>query len=209
MENKYNIGDKVFIIYDSSVVEKEIVSIVTEDNNIKYRFEINSCGGINEDEIFSTNALAKLKLSELLKKAKFKVGDIVLVLRKSQYEKIREWNIESIDMIKDVKLDYNNKDIDYVLYKDYNSNGNIYSSTQIVSQDRIVKVEKQPIKELFEVGDLIDKLDSLESEYNKLSKELSYKEDKLEEYLSRKFVKRYNKLNGIFAKTLYKELFGD
>jgi len=209
MEQKYNIGNKIFIIKNNEITEHEIKAITIQDDKIKYMFDKNSCGGWGENELFSTKPKAIIYYNMLLQQAKFKIGDFVLVLNVPypNYQKsISEWNTKGIDIIKNVMVD-NEQNIEYGLYNDYRDDDDDRYRYNLMSEKYLIKINKEPIGKLFDVKDLVIKLSNIKKQYNELNKELALKYTELEKQIGREFVKGDNKLFRSFGMTFYNKLF--
>ena len=79
LKKAFEIGQEVFIIERNlNISKKEIVAILKEERETKYKVDVKSCGGVNENDFFLTKGKAEAKKQDFLDCLKFKVGDLII-----------------------------------------------------------------------------------------------------------------------------------
>lgn len=203
MVPKYKIGDLVWIVKDGKPIGKNIRAI-KQGSEIVYLFDEKSCGGWSENQLYDTEKNCKLFISNLLSQAKFKKGDVILVLKET-YSKKKE--IIMCNIIKDIRLSsYGNKiryDLEYE-YEDYYDNNIKYADEEFC-----VKVKDEYIKENFEITDLMEKYTNIFGELNRLAREISKKTEELTDKIEYTWRHPKKREFPLFGERIYNKVFED
>jgi len=175
MKNKYNIGDKCFVIEkddkEFKILEAEITKVDSKcnsKNGYEYGLKIltNNNNGCNwtsysELKLFDSEKDAEIFLTEILNNAKFRVNDLVVRKEDKYFYSIYRINIDYID--KDLKYDLMN-----LFEKD-----TWHSTYSNVSESNLVKINKEHIPFIVEYKTLYKEIQKLEEERDNKIEELS------------------------------------
>ena len=192
-KQEIKIGQEVFIIErDLTISKQKIVAIVTEEKEKKYKLEINSCGGITENDFCLTKPKAEVKKKNFLDDLKFKVGDLV-VFEYRDYSAIKK----ALGLI--TKIEYSGKPYEIRgAYEEYDS---------ISDEDILLKVKNEFIENYGNLQELYKQFKEKEKEIQKIISLIRDKHDELEKELEHSIIKQYGIFNWNKSKPKFKDRF--
>jgi len=200
MNQKYEIGDNVWIIKNRKPTEMIIEALKTSNDKIIYLFNASSCGGFENDRLYKTKRECELSIAERLSNASYKIGDIILVLHDEHRYRNNIRDVVNINIITGVDID-NWQGIEYTIKYSYDTGYD--ETTDKVSENEVVSIKKDFIMENFEVDDLIREHTMAMKHIKDLEKQLIIKTDKLSKKIKYNWCFQKKKENILFGRNLY------
>jgi len=176
-KSQIKIGQKVFIIgRDLNIVEKKVLAIVEEEKETKYKLDLNSCGGISENDFFLTKGEVEVKIQNFRDDLKFNVGDLVIFKHKEYHTYVTK-----LGRIKEIKYDG-------CPYKIKTTYENIYDLTD---EDITLKIDNSYIENYGRLKELNMSFKVVEKELNDILSLIHKEHDMLEKELKKSFKKEF------------------
>lgn len=174
---KLKIGQEVFIIENNlEITPREIIAIVNEEKETKYKLDVNSCGGISETDFYLTKRKAEVAKQNFLDDLKFKVGDLLIF-------KYKEYHRTEIDIGKVKEIRYNG--LPYHITTSYK---NIHD---LSDEDIVLKINNEYIENFGKLQDLNIEFKKADEEVSRIIKSINFEHDLLEKDLKQKFKKQF------------------
>lgn len=206
-KEEIKIGDKAWIVKNDFTIEQKTIIEISdamdkEDSKKqikKYKLDVFACGGLERKQFHTKRSLAELHVKKLTTNLKYKIGDIVVVKRRTSYNRSRESLLGRI-------INYvNEQDSPYrvlTLGGLYN-----YNSSQNYPEEDLVKVKDDYIENFEDITDLQKEMYDMEQNYNSKHKELQNKYDKLTKDIKHKFEKSTSCFLHKKRRLEYKDIF--
>jgi len=193
MAKEIKIGTEVWIIErDLNIVNKKIVAIVDEGDEIKYKIDVKSCGGITKNDFCLTKQKAQVKKKNFLDELRFRIGDLV-VFEYKEYSNRRK----TIGRITAIRYSGNSYEVSGS-YKEFNN---------ISDEDILLKIKNEFIENWGNLEELYEQFNEKDKEIRGIITMIHKEHERLEKELEQNIRKQYSVFNWNKSKPLFKDRF--